>query len=400
MSFLFKKRKKSCKLIVVMLLSLTLLCFLGQPFIKVKASDLNNASKEELGEIIQEQINELDLAALQEYLDSIALSDKNAADYLMEFVKGEKVDYSQIGREILRILTIKIEELLPIFITIIAITLLSSLITSLHSISVGNTSVETISIISFTAVLLPVLSVLIKCIATVENCILSMQKQMQIIFPLMLTLLAASGGTVSAAIAQPAVGFFSMTIASMITSVVLPLTIVIIAFSIIGNLSKELKIGKFTQFFKSVNKWVLGLSVSIFGLFYTMQGITAASYDGIVRRAAKYAIGNGIPIIGGFLSGGFDLAIAGSVLIKNSLGSMGVFLMIFIIFEPLILLISLNLLLRFTAAITQPFEDSRISNFLGETADNLHYCTASILFIAFLYFLSVLLIVCSSEAII
>ena len=142
---------------------------------------------------------------------------------------------------------------------------------------------------------------------------------------------------------------------------------------------------------------MIGISVSVFGLFFSLQGLTSATYDGVVRRAAKYAIGNGIPIIGGFLSGGFDLAVASSVLIKNSLGSMGVFLMVFVLFEPLILLISVNLLLRLTSAVTQPFGDSRISDFLGETADNLQYCMAGLLFTAFLYFIIIIIMVGVSE---
>ena len=162
-------------------------------------------------------------------------------------------------------------------------------------------------------------------------------------------------------------------------------------------MTKELKIGKFTAFFKSTNKWLIGICISAFGIFFTLQGITAANYDGIVRRTAKYAIGNGIPIVGGFLSGGFDLAVAGSILIKNSLGSMSIFLMVSVLFEPIITLISVNVLLRFTAAITQSFGDSRISDFLGETAENLHYCTAGLLFTAFLYFLTIVLMVSSSE---
>ena len=91
------------------------------------------------------------------------------------------------------------------------------------------------------------------------------------------------------------------------------------------------------------------------------------------------------------------LAIAGSALIKNSLGNLGIFLMVFVVAEPLILLLVLNLLLRLTAAIVQPIGDSRISEFLSETATNLNFCAASILLVAFLYFLSVMLIVCSTE---
>ena len=171
----------------------------------------------------------------------------------------------------------------------------------------------------------------------------------------------------------------------------------IIVFSVAGNFSKELKLSQFSAFFKSINKWIIGVSVSVFGLFFTVQGLTSATYDGIVRRAAKYAIGTGVQIVGGFLSGGFDLAVAGSILIKNSLGNLSVVLMIAVLFEPLVLLIAANLFLRLTAAVTQPLGESRISDFLGETADNLNYCTAGLLFVAFLYFISIVLIICSSE---
>ena len=99
-----------------------------------------------------------------------------------------------------------------------------------------------------------------------------------------------------------------------------------------------------------------------------------------------------------FLSGGFDLAVASSVLIKNSLGSMGIVLMISVIFDPLVLLICVNLLLRLTAAITQPFGDSKIADFLEETAENLNYFTAGLLFTAFLYFISMMLMIYSTEA--
>jgi stage III sporulation protein AE len=225
-----------------------------------------------------------------------------------------------------------------------------------------------------------------------------MQKQMHIVFPIMLTLMGASGSMVSVSVCRPAVAFFSTTIVSIIDSVVFPLTITIVVFSMASKLTKDLKIGKFTAFFKSINKWIIGICVSVFGIFFTLQGITTAVYDGVVRRAAKYAIGNGIPIVGGFLSGGFDLAVAGGILIKNSLGSMSIFLMFSVLFEPIAILISVNVLLRLVSAITQPFGEGKISDFLGETAENLHYCTAGLLFMAFLYFLTIMIMIFSTEA--
>ena len=355
-------------------------------------------AEEELNAGVEELLKTLDLEALQEYVNSLnQFSDTNVAERLLAYIGGESLNYESIGKEIKGILFERVMEILPSFACIAAITLLSGLISTMKSGSNARTSAEMIFLITYAAALIPLIAVLSECFQTARESILSMQTQMQIVFPLMLTLMAASGGTLSAAVCRPAVGFFATNIVSVISSVVYPITIMIIVFSMAGNLTKELKISRFTTFFKSINKWIIGICISVFGIFFTLQGITSATYDGVVRRAAKYAIGNGIPIVGGFLSGGFDLAVAGSVLIKNSLGSMSIFLMIAVVFEPVVLLVSVNMLLRLISAITQPFGDGRISDFLGETADNLNYCTAGLLITAFLYFLSIMLMVCASE---
>ena len=363
-----------------------------------KASTQDDA-KNTLNETIEEQISALDLEELQKYIDSLEnFSNKSLTERLLEYIKSGTVNYEGIWKQIGTVLFAKIAEIFPSFACIAAITLLSGLISTMKSGSNASTASDMIFLITYAAALIPLLVVLMECFEVSMGCISAMQTQMQLVFPVMLTLMAASGGTVTAAVCRPAVGFFATNIVSVIYSLVFPITIAIIVLSMASSMTKELKIGKFTAFFKSVNKWLIGICVSAFGIFFTLQGITAANYDGIVRRTAKYAIGNGIPIVGGFLSGGFDLAVAGSVLIKNSLGNMSIFLMLTVIFEPIVLLISVNLLLRLTAAISQPFGDGRISDCLEQTAGNLQYCMAGILFTAFLYFLSIMLMVCASEA--
>ncbi|MBO5480001.1 MAG: stage III sporulation protein AE [Clostridia bacterium] len=387
------KHKKYYLLVVFIFIQICS-TFFSVTYTTVKAE----TADEQLNESIHEMLNVLDLKELQAYVDGLSdISEESVKDRLLAYIKGSPMDYERFWSEISHVLFKNIGDIIPAFACIAAIALLSGVLSTLHSGSTMRTSTETTFLISYAAALIPLIAVLIECFEKSLRSVGEMQTQMQIIYPLLLTLMAASGGTLSASVCRPAVAFFSTTIVSVIRSVVFPLTVAIIAFSMAANLSKELKMNKFTTFFKSINKWIIGICVSVFGLFFTLQGITVATYDGVARRAAKYAIGNGIPIVGGFLSGGFDLAVAGSILIKNSLGSMSIFLLISVVFEPVILLISCNLLLRFTAAISQPFGDSRISDFLGETAENLHYCTAGLLFIAFLYFLSIMLMVSTSE---
>ncbi len=371
----------------------------GESTLVARAESERTQEEKELEKIVEEYLDKLDFDGLQAYLDGLGnFSEETVVERLVAYINGAKFDYSNFGKEFLEVLFAKVLEMLPAFACITAVSLLSGIVSTLKSGTVGQTSSEMIFLITYAAALIPMLSVLTEVFRRSADSVSEMTKQMQLVYPLMLTLMTASGGTVTAAVCRPAVAFFSTTIVSVIDTVVLPLTVTIIVFSMAGKLTNTLKIGKFTAFFKSINKWIIGICVSVFGIFFTLQGITAATYDGVVRRAAKYAIGNGIPIVGGFLSGGFDLAVAGGILIKNSLGSMSIFLLLSVLFEPLILLISVNILLRLTSAVTQPFGDNRISDFLGETAENLHYCTAGILFTAFLYFLSIVVMIFSTEA--
>lgn len=393
-----KRRKKKRRIILLFLFFLFFI--FGMSGIAFAYAEDSGDGKEELNQNILDQIDKLDTEELQKYLDSLdGFSDKSVGERLFDYIKGEQFDYGSFGQQILSVLFEDVKNMLPAFACVCAVALLCGILSSIKSNFADQSSADMMFLVAYAAALIPVLAVLTECFSRAGESIVSMQTQMQIVFPLLLTLMAASGGSVSAAIYQPAVAFLSTTIVSVVSSVVFPVTLTIIAFSMAGNLSKELKLNNFASFFKSINKWIIGVCVSVFGLFFTVQGLTSATYDGITRRAAKYAIGTGVPIVGGFLSGGFDLAVAGSVLIKNSLGSLSIFLMVSVLFEPLVMLIAANLFFRLTAAVTQPLGESRISDFLSETADNLNYCTAGLLFVAFLYFISIVLIICSSEVI-
>ncbi len=392
-----KKQKKLALIFISLCIIFFGLVFTVNSIQTVLADDLSPNA--ELEEGIKDQLEHLDLSALEEYVATLKnFSDKSVKERLLDYIRSESVDNEGIREQLGEIFFAKIGEIAPAFACISAVAILSGLLSMLKSDTAGQSSSKMISLITYAGALIPLLGVLTECFEGAIECVSAMKKQMDILFPLMLTVMSASGGAVTASVCKPAVAFFSASIVSVVQSVVFPLTVTIIVFSIAGNLSKDLKIGRFTAFFKSINKWIIGICVSVFGLFFTLQGITSATYDGVLRRATKYAIGNGIPIIGGFLSGGFDLAVAGGVLIKNSLGSMGIFLLVSVLFEPLLLLVAVNVMLRLVSAISQPFGDGKISDFLSDTADNLQYCTAGLLFTAFLYFLTIMIMIFATEA--
>ena len=324
------KRKKSTVLLVIVFLLLLALTFSFPMFYAM--ADVGSAvgaddtiAWGELEKNIFEQLENLDLNELQAYVNSLdGSAGGDIIQRLLRYIGGKGIDYKDLTQNLLHIFLNSVQALLPAFACIIAISLTSGLLSTVRSNAGEKTSADMIHLITYISALVPILSIVIECFSACMRSVTAMSKQTLLLFPPMLTLLSASGGSVTAAICRPAVAFFASTIISIVQVIVFPLTVIIIVFSIAGNLTNQLKINKFTAFFKSINKWIVGVCLSVFGIFFTVQGITSATYDGVVRRAAKYAIGNGVPIVGGFLSGGFDLAVAGSILVKNALGTMGI----------------------------------------------------------------------------
>lgn len=363
----------------------------------VKSEENGASGKDALNESVYGQIEALNLEELQKYADSLDVFDgQSVGKRIIAYIGGESFDYGGFFSQMSSLFFKDVQNMLPSFAAIAAVALLCGVFAAIRS-STGGTEHVTF-LITFSAVLLPVLTVVTACFTAAKDAVNSIDTQIQIVFPVILTLMSASGQTVSVAVYTPAAAFLSTGAVALIKNVLLPMAITITAFSAAGNLSPSLKLNRFSAFFKSMYKWLTGVCVSVFGLFFTAQGFKGAAYDGIVRRAAKYAIGTGVPIVGGFLSGGFDLAVAGSALIKNSVGYLGMILLLAVVFKPLVMLIAANVLLRFTAAVSAPMGESRISDFLSETADNVNFCLAGVLMAAFMYFVMLLLCVCFTEA--
>ncbi|HIY45993.1 MAG TPA: stage III sporulation protein AE [Candidatus Borkfalkia excrementipullorum] len=353
---------------------------------------------------IEEILSELDTEELQKYLDSLTeeqreLFGDNIADAIRSVISGDfKLDYSNVFSAVAGLIFDGLKGMLPAFCVICSITILCGLLTHFRSSFAENGTAKLIHFVGYSAILVLILSslagVLGDCIAAVN----SMRSQMQAIFPVLLTLIATSGGSVSVAVYQPAVLFLSEAVVGIITSAIFPLAGLIFVLNMVGNMSKEIKVKNFSAFFAGIIKWTLGITLAAFTVFLTVQGITSATYDGLSFKAAKYAISNSVPIIGGFLGSGFDLVIAGSVLIKNAVGSCGIALLVIVLAAPLIQLIVCNLFFKLTAAVTEPVGDSGISDFLSSVSGTINYFIAGLISVAFMYFITMLLLICSSNS--
>ncbi len=390
---------KKCILLFLLFIPLILL-FAGGEIYHAGAEEMGEAeqsAEEELQENISDLLDELDLAELQAYLDTLSeFHGISLKDRLKALIDGDlSLDYGSLAESVLHTFLDEISVLLPAFAIILAASLLCGILNSAKSGFLHSTMSDIIGFIAYLAVGAVVLSCLLAVLSSCLSAIEALGVQMELVYPVLLTLMAASGGNVSAAIFRPAVAFLSGGILNLFTAVVLPVSVAVLVLGFVGDLSSEVRTEKLGDFFKSICRWLIGLSLGLFGLFLTVQGIAAAQYDGISLRTVKYVVSGSVPVVGGFLSGSVDLVLAGSALIKNALGSFSVLLLAAVVLKPLLLLGAMQLFLRISAAATEPV-GGKIPALLSRLAGDIGYFTASLLSVAFLYFLTLLLLVCSS----
>ena len=406
MNPVFKKRNNRRRLVLILFFALIGLVFFLSPSVfparadNANKEEVSNTANEELQENIKTLLEALDTSELEAYLNSLTeWKGTNVKERLLGLISGDyALDYSSLFSSVLSLIWDEAKLFLPAAAVIIAVSLLCGVLNSAKNGFLHSTMSDIINFVSYLSAGTVTLSCLIAVLEAGFGAIEAMKRQMEIIYPILFTLMAASGGSVSAAIYRPALVFMSGSIVELFSSVVLPSSVAVVVLAFVGNLSSEVRTERLGELFKSFNKWIIGLTLGVFGMFLTVQGIAAAQYDGISLRTIKHIISGSVPIVGGFLSGGVDLVLAGSALIKNALGSFSLFLLFGTLLRPVVLFALFQLFLRLCAAACEPV-GGKLSAFLSRLATDSSYFLAGLLCIGFLYFLTILLLVCSTGVI-
>ncbi|MCL2756042.1 MAG: stage III sporulation protein AE [Firmicutes bacterium] len=298
-------------------------------------------------------------------------------------------DYPNIVGALFGLFGAAVLSVFPVIALIVGISILSGLFQSLKLENSSDGVKSVIHFVTYAAVVTIVMVFVGGLTLTVGRALDSMKQQMDIIFPILLTLMVSIGGNAGASVYQPAVAILSNGVMQIFSAVVMPLFIMTLVFSVVGHLSPNTKLDKFVSFFTSAFKWIVGIVFTVFLAFLSIQGITAGVHDGISIRAARFTISSYVPILGGYISQGFDLVLASSVLVKNAIGLAGLYLLMAVVLAPLLQIVVFSLGLKLAAAVTQPIADDRISNFLTSINKSFGMLATVLIGAAFMYFVTI-----------
>ncbi len=356
-------------------------------------------AEEILGENVDDNLENIDMSQLDKLLSTLTddfktLFGDDVANTAKEIIHGNYTgDFNEFFAVLLSGISKSVLDILPTILTIVAIAVLYSLLGGFTSGFIQKPTEKLIYFATYSTMILIVMVEVGGVIKLTTDTITNVKTLMEGIFPILLTLTTLLGGVTSSAVFKPMMTTLVTFITVFVSNIVIPMFIAAISFSIVGNLTKSVKLDKLTDFFKSSATYILGGVFGIFIAFLTFQGLTGGVIDSISVKTAKFAMQSYIPILGGYLSDGFDLMMASIVLIKNSIGVIGLLMLLSIIALPTVKIILLSLGLKLASGIIEPISDSKFSKMLSNISSNMTLLIISLVGVGFMFLLTVMMVI-------
>ena len=315
---------------------ISLIVYISKPtYVAYAQDDMSQEELEqELKNNIVDQLDSLDFSKLDEILSNLSDSQfkifgsPSFITKLKQIINGDFGNsYSNFFEYIFNLIFDDMLECLPALCMIVAISIVCSFFGSVGSDKSNKTISNLLYFVCFSVIVVIVFSLVKGVVLGTSSVIDLIKKQMDIIFPILLTLITSMGNVVTVSAFQPAIALLTTGIIHIFTTIMIPLFIFSVVFNVVGNISPNIRLEKCSKFCSSVFKWIIGSIFTIFIAILTIQGITAGAIDGVSIKTAKFALKSYVPVLGGYLSDGINLIVASSVLIKNAVGATGLVLL-------------------------------------------------------------------------
>ncbi|GIM31917.1 stage III sporulation protein AE [Paraclostridium bifermentans] len=377
--------------------SIILCILMGLTFANVSFAQEENDKKvkESVDTYISEQLNKINLQEIQNQIkDEKFIEDVDLKTFMKDLISGKKTMLDLFDKEGLKLFLFdELRASLKVASIIFVLALLSSILKSLdNSFSSGAISQVTtyiVFIVMVTLTLVGFKDVLNICNTTID----SMINLMQILMPILITFLVVMGFPMTSTVMTP-IFMGGVTFINIVFKNFLFVSITIgFAILVINNLSNSIKLKKLASFIKQINLITIGAIFTIYLALVSMQGMYVKSLDGFAVKSTKFAIGNFIPVVGGFVSDSFDIILSSSQLIKNLFGGVGLIILVGICLIPIIKIISIILVYKTSAMIVEPVGEDSISNFLNEISNLMAIMLACIIAITIMFFVTIAIVV-------
>lgn len=380
-----------------------LLILLITPNVQAHAEEINKDEITSPKDLVDQQIDHLDLDELKGFWEEVTTKyggylPESQKGSLYDFVKGDKqFSFEEWGKGILNFIFHEFIVNGKLLGSLIILTVFSMFLQSLQNAFEQGTISKVAYAIVFMVLIILALNSFHVAIDYTNEAISTMTSFILALTPLLLALIASSGGLVSAAFFHPVILFLMNVSGMFIQYVILPLLFLAALLNIVSILSDHYKVTQLANLIRNWSIGLLGLFLTVFLGVISVQGASAAVTDGITIRTAKFITGNFIPVIGRMFTDATDTVISASLLLKNTVGIAGVAILLMISAFPAIKILMISFIYKFAAAILQPLGGGPVIQCLDVISKSIMYVFAALAIVSLMFFLSITVIIAAGN---
>jgi len=346
-------------------------------------------------EIISSQKN---ILGISDFLNSAknytktSFPDMNYEELFNKSLTG-KLDTKFLLGNIGNIVGNEIRSAIYLMINVILIVIIHSIFKSIIE-GLGNSSASKVAyFIQYLLIVTVVINSFVSVMAITRDTIQNIIDFMNLLIPLMITLMLTTGNITSSSIAQPVLLFMTNFIGNIVNVLVIPFLLVGITLGIVSNFSDKIQIDKLSSFFKSSVVWFLGIILTIFTCVLSIEGTLSSTVDGITAKTAKAAVTNFIPVIGKILGDTAETVIGCGNILKNSVGIIGVIIIIGIVIVPILKLAILWISFYLTSAVCEVVADEKIVKLIYQISESYKILLAILFSISVMFIIGITLVI-------
>ena len=300
----------------------------------------------------------------QEYTGDF-FEDMDLSDIFNQAVQG-KVNNQTIYKKIIKILGNEVSSNIKILISILVIIVIHGILKSITD-SLDNSNVsQIIYFVQYILIVTLIMSNFTEIIKLIKETANNLVGFINLLMPLLLTLMVYTGNITTSSVLEPIVLFISNFIGNIIVDALIPIVLIIVVFSIISKISDRVQVEKISKFLKSGVVWFLGIVLTIFVGVVSLEGTLSSSVDGVTAKTAKAVVSSVIPVVGKVLGDVVDSVLGCGVVLKNAVGVVGVIVIIGICILPVLKIATLSIMYSLASAVVQPVADDKIVKLLDE----------------------------------
>lgn len=377
--------------IILFLMLLTNLSFAREEILENDDSSLIKQTTEQIMETTQKTLGISDfLKEADKYTQNI-YGNINLSDIFSNIIKG-KYKTNFIKSTIFTLFGKDVKESFRLMFNVLIIIIIHSVMKEIIENLGNNSSAKIAYFVQYLMIVTLVTQSFLSVLNITKEAIDNLSNFMNLLIPLLTTLILTTGCISISNIFQPTLIFLSSMLGNFFNNFLIPVLLMSITFSIISNISDKVQLDKLSKFFKSSIVWILGILLTVFTCLISVEGTLSSSVDALTAKTTKAAVSNFIPVVGKILGDTTETIIGCSNILKNAVGIIGLIIIIGIVLIPLLKILTLWVTFCLTSAICEIIADNKIVKLTSQIADSYRILLAILFSVSIMFFIAITLV--------